>query len=577
MTSKKYILLAGFISLLATSEMQAQDMSGSSTSMTRGGGYDLSDSSLIPKSRRGQAADYAAGQFDYPAKPRSQWEIGINGGLLNVSGDVRSKTPFNQPQKLMNTLGWGLSVRKAWGYVFSTRLFYNRGIASGYNHEASYNYWGHFQNPYYNAGYHLDPKNKNVFYSYKTNIQELSLQMVMSLNNLKFHKARTKFGGYLFGGAGVMTYRTRMDMFKGDTTNYEFGDIKRQPNSVINNIYKQRKDVNKQLLAMFDDEYETNAEEHPNRGKAFKGSTVRPIFNIGLGMQYRLTKRVSLQLEDKMTITMDDLIDGYRWQEAPYVEGSGVQVSSAMTRDFDNINYFSLGLNVNLGGKSVDPLWWMNPLDFGYNALRRQVTPPDSKCDKDADGDGISDCFDRCPNTPGGVSVDSHGCPFDTDGDGVPDYKDKQLITPTECQQNVDADGVGKCPDPECCKNGGTPPPACSDISSGMVNFAPGTSKLSTGAMSQLNSLAAKMRSNPNCKVVVIGCGNTTKIEQQRSWDRVNSVINYMVDKQNIDRDRFIFQYGTSCDANSVEYRSAAQGEEGPSNLPPPHPNLRRN
>jgi hypothetical protein len=50
-----------------------------------------------------------------------------------------------------------------------------------------------------------------------------------------------------------------------------------------------------------------------------------------------------------------------------------------------------------------------------------------------------------------------------------------------------------------------------------------------------------------------------------------------MVDKQNIDRERFIFQYGTSCDANSVEYRSAAQGEEGPSNLPPPHPNLRRN
>jgi hypothetical protein len=85
------------------------------------------------------------------------------------------------------------------------------------------------------------------------------------------------------------------------------------------------------------------------------------------------------------------------------------------------------------------------------------------------------------------------------------------------------------------------------------------------------------MRSNPNCKVVVIGCGNGSKIEQQRSWDRVNSVINYMVDKQNIDRERFIFQYGTSCDANSVEYRSAAQGEEGPSNLPPPHPNLRRN
>jgi OOP family OmpA-OmpF porin len=40
----------------------------------------------------------------------------------------------------------------------------------------------------------------------------------------------------------------------------------------------------------------------------------------------------------------------------------------------------------------------------------------------------------------------------DTDGDGVPDFKDKELITPTQCQP-VDADGVGKCPDPQCCKD----------------------------------------------------------------------------------------------------------------------------
>jgi OOP family OmpA-OmpF porin len=94
----------------------------------------------------------------------------------------------------------------------------------------------------------------------------------------------------------------------------------------------------------------------------------------------------------------------------------------------------------------------MNPLDYGYNEMKRPKGATGSKCEKDADGDGISDCFDRCPNTPGGVSVDSHGCPFDTDGDGVADYKDKQLITPTECQP-VDADGVGRCPEPECCKN----------------------------------------------------------------------------------------------------------------------------
>jgi hypothetical protein len=78
----------------------------------------------------------------------------------------------------------------------------------------------------------------------------------------------------------------------------------------------------------------------------------------------------------------------------------------------------------------------------------------------DGDGDGVTDQFDQEPNTPAGSPVDSHGVSKDTDGDGVPDSKDKELITPTQCQP-VDADGVGKCPDPECCKNIQPAAPAC--------------------------------------------------------------------------------------------------------------------
>ncbi|MDB5222831.1 MAG: Sporulation Domain-Containing Protein [Chitinophagaceae bacterium] len=51
----------------------------------------------------------------------------------------------------------------------------------------------------------------------------------------------------------------------------------------------------------------------------------------------------------------------------------------------------------------------------------------------------------------GGCKVDARGLLKDSDGDGVPDCQDKELITPASCQP-VDADGVGKCILPGCCK-----------------------------------------------------------------------------------------------------------------------------
>ena len=107
--------------------------------------------------------------------------------------------------------------------------------------------------------------------------------------------------------------------------------------------------------------------------------------------------------------------------------------------------------------------------------------------------------------------------------------------------------------------------------------FANGSSKISPSMQAQLANLAAQMQANPDCKVVIMGSGSSSKMAQQRSWDRVNAVIEYMSEKNNIDRNHFIFRYdGANGDDNAVMYRSANEGEEGPNNVPPPHPNLRR-
>jgi len=233
------------------------------------------------------------------------------------------------------------------------------------------------------------------------------------------------------------------------------------------------------------------------------------------------------------------------------------------------------------GKKSVEPLYWENPLNFAYNELN---SPKRMKLPKpvleDADGDGVTDQFDNEPNTPAGAPVDSHGVARDTDGDGVPDYKDKQLITPTECQP-VDADGVGKCPEPPCCSDparagsGGASNCAITNLPS--VSFKPNSTILAKESQAALATAADQMKNNPNCKIVVTGYGEPSKASQQLSWDRVNSVINYMVDKQGISADRFVFRYGqTEGDPNTVDLRPAGSGDEGPNTVPAPHPNLRK-
>jgi hypothetical protein len=101
--------------------------------------------------------------------------------------------------------------------------------------------------------------------------------------------------------------------------------------------------------------------------------------------------------------------------------------------------------------------------------------------------------------------------------------------------------------------------------------------KLSDDATRLLAVVADRMRNAPGCNVVITGYCASNKVEQQRSWDRVNAIINYLVEKEGVSGDRLIFQYaqeGGDCDI--VDIRPANDGETGPNTVPAPHPNLRK-
>ncbi|HEV3222839.1 MAG TPA: hypothetical protein VGZ90_08180 [Puia sp.] len=560
MIGKKYSVLAVFI-LAFLSQSFAQD----NTSAESSSSYDIRDSSVIPARRIPQHNEFLNNAYPFPARPRDQWEIGLKGGMSTVSGSVRAWLP---------TFGIGIHVRKSLGYTFSIRGEYDYMSAKGLNWQPSFT--GYAANNVISQ-YFSATNREPVFYNYKTTIQELSLQGVVNLNNIRFHKAKSSILFYAFGGVGAATYATRYNLF-GPNGRYDYTGIITQFG--INGFtYGNRKAIKSALKSMMDGSFETVAQRDPSQPSLF-GVPFIPVGVIGVGTEIKLTDKFNIAIEDKVSITKSKLIDGQEWQE------TGTAQAHALTHD-DTYNFLSVGLNYNIGKRSVEPLWWINPLDYAYGELNapRHMKLPKPILD-DADGDGVTDQFDHEPNTPAGCPVDTHGVSRDTDGDGVPDCKDKELITPTQCQP-VDADGVGKCPDPACCKEinarldsggvgglGGKTRCFIGDLPS--IVFKGRSVTLSKDGMALASTIAEKMRNNPGCKVAVIGYGETSKTAQQLSWDRVNEVIKYLVEKEGINSDRFIFRYGqTGGDENTIDVKDGT-GEEGPNTVPAPHPNLRK-
>lgn len=553
MASKKYTLLMGLICLIATT----------SFSQVGSGGYNWKDTSLIPPKRLGQHQEFLNNNYAFPAKPRNQWEIGISAGAVTLSSDVAAKFP---------TFGAGISVRKGLGYIFSIRAEYFYGTAKGQNWVASYNYG---YNPAWRTRYNapitaignggntgsyqlvgsvtnapLNGADQPVFYNYRTTINEAALEGIFTLNNIRFHKNKTGLVIYGIAGIGGMTYDSKVDALGSDNQPYNYSSISNA------NIYKKRKDVRKALKNLQDGKYETRAESQGDRRPKLFGNTFKPIVTAGVGIAYKISKRFNIALEEKHSWTNDDLLDGQQWQETPLGQ-------AAQTRDYDTYHYTSLRLNYNLGAKSVEPLWWVNPLDYAYNELNRpqHILFPKPVL-PDADGDGVTDQFDNEPNTPQGCPVDSHGVSLDTDGDGVPDCKDKEKITPTYCQP-VDADGVGKCPCPDSscfkglvgvdksCHLGYVPP----------IVFKKGSDALSNDAKSVLTSLGGMLKASENCKVKIVGHPLADKRSQARNQKRIDAVVKYLVETQGITADRVEAVYdGGAGDENTVDIISETIG-----------------
>ena len=477
------------------------------------------DSSKISTKNKAQFGEFSRNAYVYPARPNDMLELGLSAGVSFIAGDLNPEA------------GWGVSIsaRKSYSHTFSVRPTLSYFSING------------------KAPYASD------YRDFKSSIFGLALDFIASLNTINSYRGNPKNNIYLLAG----------------------------PNLLSANVKK------KNIGGEYDQYYAPNPDATLGTwgSKNLRGTGLNTLifgFDLGLGYAHKFTDRINAAFEFKSILTNYDYLDAN---------------SSIFSNAFDAIYFMGARINYNVGNKDkkVQPLWWINPNNYTYSELNT----PEHLAKKlkvkldDADGDGITDQFDMEPNTPKGVSVDARGRALDSDGDGVPDYKDKELLSRQECFP-VNADGVGTCPESPCCKesrekitelqkvietikvNGIAGGPGGSVLPNlPSIQFKSGNAKLDRDNMKLLDAVAQQLKNNPNAKVKVLGHPEANKTSQQKAYDRVESIIKYLVEKQGISENRFIFAYdaGGNGDGNTIDLQGTT--EEGPNTVPAPAPHLK--
>jgi len=531
---------------------------------------DPTDDKYVIKKHKTQHTEWKEGKNQFPGRPRDMWQIGIGAGSFLVSGDVKP------------AFGWGASlhVRKSIGYVFSLKLEYMFGQASGMNYSASN----------VRAFPNISPftrtapdgtvqavgqygESDNFFANYKmTQHHALSLQTVYNLNNIKFHRKNNKWALNLILGLGANLYQTKINALDAGGNAYNT-----QMNNLVNKIgggreyditkTKGRDGVLAELRGILDDSYETLAQQNANNiltvGENQKRMVVNPFVNVGLSLEFLITKRFSIGLEHQSFISDDDFFDGKSRKE-----------NGSRTSNIDIPHYTSLRLNFHLGkkDKAIRPLWFVNPLIYPMQDVADLKEKLDDDWFKDTDDDGVPDALDEEKDTPPDTEVDSKGRSLDSDGDGVINSKDKEPFSPPGYP--TDKDGVAQVPepilpedvkvipgDPETGKhptlvigdetydplgNSGGGTGTLKDWYLPMVHFDLDKYYLRPEAYEQLLHVASVLKAYPKLKVVVHGhtdIRSSNEYNDMLSYNRSMTAVDYLVNKYGIDRSRLIVKY----------------------------------
>ncbi|MGZ4048404.1 MAG: outer membrane beta-barrel protein [Bacteroidia bacterium] len=300
-----------------------------------------------------------------PAKTKQLPSVAIGAGILSFNGDVGNGVNLSSFSRIRG--GYNLTVEQRIGKYFGVSL---NGL------------YGKLSDSDRGTG---PASNLN----FESTIMQGDLNVVLHFDNDLILSRNSVFAPYIFGGIGYLKFDPHGDLKDKNNVAYNYWT-----DGTIRNLPQTDPGAASATIIQRDYTYETKLTDSTTN---YKRSTL--AVPIGIGFNLKVLRNLSVNVGATYYITFSDWIDNYKAGKNDKYLYANVSIQYTFGKDADDSN----------------PIY--NSVDF--SALDKM----------DTDGDGVNDGDDRCPGTPKGVKVNSHGCPDDNDEDGVPDYRDKELMT----------------------------------------------------------------------------------------------------------------------------------------------------
>ena len=441
------------------------------------------------------------------------WSVGLNYGITKFRGDIAQYDHYPAYQESVKFFelktAFSFHIEKKINSFYAIATEFSSGSFAGLrraNEYLGYSVFEPWPNRYEGNGD-----------KFKASFKEVDLLVNINLTNAMSYFFETKRGGKLnFDGklgVGYNIYNSiRTNLFT-DTYVHDFG-------------------------------YEMEGANLGTQKKSFLEQPSETVYIYGVRANYKVNKKLSLNIDYTVRNGLTD-----KWD------------ASIMNTQYvtDNFTFLSLGMAYKIG-RQINESEWASPID----GLRDDVTTLFVKIDgftDDADNDGVSDAFDKSPNTPLGVAVDGSGNALDVDMDNVPDYRDADpfsnrgvVVDVNGVELDDDKDGVPNSKDLESNTLVGTMVNQFGmNVSStvytnggGMIYFPSiyfnsGSAIVGSSNENRIAIIALMLKNNADISLNVIGhtdnVGNT-KFNKELGLKRAKAVINYLVSNYNIDAKR---------------------------------------